>query len=427
MTEVNFQLHPHQLEVYQHPARFKVVAAGRRFGKSRLAAVWLLTEGLRNELNGRDLSLTETWYIAPTLEMCRDIMWRLIKYLAPDIIRRTWENELKLELTNGRLIQLKSADKPDRLRGVALSAVAFDEYAQQRAEVWEEIIQPTLADVRGKALWIGTPVVDADSHFYRLWLDAADQGDDWAAWQFVTLENPFIPAEEIERARRTMTTAAFRREFEASFESVGGEVLDSALLIEQDEPPADGEIYVSVDLSGFADTSSHTLAQLRSLDETAIAVVQVGTSGWYVHDIIHGRWDVRRTSVEILRAVQKWRPVRVGIERGSLQRAVMGYLPDQARRLGIGVPIVDVGVGPRKGKAQRIGWALQGRMEQGRIKFAPGSYMRALRNQVHGFPASRRDDMIDALALIDQIATTAYGRHAAIEETWQPLDSAVGY
>jgi len=47
MADLNFSLLPWQKEVFQHKARFKVIAAGRRCGKSRLAATTLLIEGLR--------------------------------------------------------------------------------------------------------------------------------------------------------------------------------------------------------------------------------------------------------------------------------------------------------------------------------------------------------------------------------------------
>ena len=49
MAEINVELHPAQLEIFNSKKRFKIVAAGRRFGKSRLAAWILLIKALQSE------------------------------------------------------------------------------------------------------------------------------------------------------------------------------------------------------------------------------------------------------------------------------------------------------------------------------------------------------------------------------------------
>ena len=48
MAGLNVKLHKAQLEIFNAPERFKVVAAGRRFGKSRLAAWILLIKALQS-------------------------------------------------------------------------------------------------------------------------------------------------------------------------------------------------------------------------------------------------------------------------------------------------------------------------------------------------------------------------------------------
>src|SRR6056300_404943 len=91
--DLNFSLHPKQLKVFNSDARFKVVAAGRRFGKSYLSAVTLLIEGLKEENDyGYSLKNKEVWYVAPTFQQGKDIMWGLLKDLGSDIIDRTIEN-----------------------------------------------------------------------------------------------------------------------------------------------------------------------------------------------------------------------------------------------------------------------------------------------------------------------------------------------
>ena len=214
MAELNVDLHPAQLEIFNSDKRFKVVAAGRRFGKSRLAAWILLIKALQS--NDKDV-----FYIGPTFQQAKDIMWLMLKELGVDLIDSAHENTAVLTLINGRRIYLKGSDRPDTLRGVGLSYVVLDEYASMKPVVWEQIIRPTLADVRGGALFIGTPA--GKNHFYDLYIEASkDEGGEWEAFQFNSKDNPYIPDEEIEAARRSMSSMSFRQEFEASFETFTG-------------------------------------------------------------------------------------------------------------------------------------------------------------------------------------------------------------
>jgi hypothetical protein len=159
---VNVTLHEKQSVVFHDPARYKVVAAGRRFGKSYLAAVTLFVEAAKNyktRSDGKviDLSLEEVYYVAPTFEQGKKILWPLLKEIGHDLIDQKYENTGTLTLKNGRRISIKGADRPDSLRGVGLSYVVLDEYAFMKEEVWEMIISPALSRSEGGALFIGTP------------------------------------------------------------------------------------------------------------------------------------------------------------------------------------------------------------------------------------------------------------------------------
>ena len=212
--ELDVSLHPAQLEIFNSTARFKVVSAGRRFGKSRLAAWILIIKALQSEDK-------DVFYIGPTFQQAKDIMWNMLKELldGTELIEQTHENTATMTLVNGRKISLKGSDRPDTLRGVGLAYVVLDEYASMKVEVWEQIIRPTLADVKGGALFIGTPA--GKNHFYDLYLEA-EKDEDWEAFQYTSIDNPLIDPKEVEVARRTMSTQAFKQEFEASFVSFTG-------------------------------------------------------------------------------------------------------------------------------------------------------------------------------------------------------------
>ena len=421
--ELKFNLHPAQMEIFTSPKRFIVCAAGRRFGKSHVSCVKLLTEALRekNEF-GYDLMSKDVFYVAPTFPQAKDIMWRLLKNLGKDVISSTVENTGVINLINGRKIHIKGSDRPDTLRGVGLSYVVLDEYASMKPETWEEILRPTLSDVRGGALFIGTPA--GKNHFFELYSKAMDMPE-WAVFQFTSRDNPFLDKMEIESARDTMSFDSFRQEFEASFASGSGKIFVSEEFQEGPEP-IDGEYYIAVDLAGYEEVVKANTSRLRRLDESAIAVVKVGHYGWWVKDVVHGRWDVRETSVRILREAQKVRSVAVGIEKGALKNAISPYLHDQMRRIGVFPRIFEVSHGGQK-KVDRITWALQGRLQHERITFNKGEYLKHLVSQAMDFPNPlAHDDLLDALAYIDQIAKVVYTSDIEMEP-WVPLDAVAGY
>ncbi len=295
-----------------------------------------------------------------------------------------------------------------------------------RPEVWEQILRPTLADVRGKALFIGTPA--GKNHFYELFTEH-DKDDEWATFSFLSTDNPFLDDKEIEAARSSMSAQSFRQEFEASFQSFGGGIFrDEYVTVDPNNSHNyDGSWYISVDLAGFAEVAGQLNAKQARLDQTAISIVKVGRDGWYVEDIITGRWGIRETSLQILRACQKYHPVAVGIEKGALKNAVDPYIRDQMKRLGIFPNIIETTHGNQK-KIDRITWALQGRFQNSRITFNEGAFLKPLVEQLIDFPnPMSHDDMIDSLAYIDQVANVTYAQiDTALVDTWEPLDPIAG-
>ena len=427
-TELNFTLHPAQQEIFKSSKRFKVVGAGRRFGKSYLARVKLIVEALKstNEY-GYDLTDKACYYIAPTFNQAKDIMWQSLKQMAAPITKKIRENECILTLSNDRQIHLKGSDRPESLRGVGLSYVVMDEYAFMKEEVWTAIIRPTLADVRGGALFIGTP--NGKNHFYDLFLTAenGEEGGDWDAWTFKSLDNPFLDPQEVVLATKDMPLEFVKQEFEANFSSFGGTVFKEDMFVVENRDYYSSDIYMTVDPAGYEDVKGVAQGKIKSLDETAISVVEVTDEGWHVFDVITGRWNVRETAVRILRTAQKYRPRAVGIERGALKNALMPYLSDNMRRLNVFPYITELTHGNQK-KYDRIVWALQGRMEQGRLTFQDGPYLDKLFAQMLDFPNPlAHDDMIDSLAYIDQIAVANYHMGDEIGQSdWEPMDSISG-
>ncbi len=417
MADLNVELLPWQQEVFGDYSRFKVIAAGRRTGKSRLAA-WLLI------INGLSETKGQVFYVAPTQGQARDIMWSLLLELGHTVIASSHVNNLQIKLINGTTIALKGSDRPETMRGVSLKFLVMDEYADMKPEVWEQILRPALADQKGSALFIGTPM--GRNHFYELYnYSKLSEDVDFKGWHFTSYDNPLLDPKEIKSAEKSMSRYSFRQEFLASFEAQGSELFKEEDVTFLDEEPDEGDFYVACDLAGFIDVNK-VKTKTRHLDETAIAIVKVSQEGWWVANIAHGRWGVEETARKIFEVVREYRPISVGIEKGALKNAVLPYISDLMKKSQVFFRIEELTHGNKK-KTDRIVWALQGRFEHGNLKLNKGSWNTQFLDQLFQFPNPLvHDDLIDALAYIDQLADTAYDIDLDTED-YQFTDVYAGY
>ncbi|HCJ5492557.1 TPA: phage terminase large subunit [Escherichia coli] len=216
-VKANLSLHPKQMEVYQCKKRFRVVVAGRRWGKTALSRVLIIKRA--------QMPRQKIWYVAPTYRMAKQIMWTdLLEAIPPKWIRKINETTLSITLVNSTRIELKGADKADSLRGVGLNFLVLDEFQDMSQDTWTKVLRPTLADKQGDAIFIGTP--KAYNYLYEVYKNGTrgeyyedEKGrlrkNTWQSWQFPTITSPFIPLSEIESAKHDMDDKSFKQEFEA--------------------------------------------------------------------------------------------------------------------------------------------------------------------------------------------------------------------
>lgn len=198
-----------QWEVFRCDQRFRVLVAGRRFGKTFLAMVELCRAAWSP---GR-----LAWYIAPTYKEGKRIAWKALKKMTQPYWASTPnETALRIELVSGGTICVKGADNYDSLRGDGLDFLVLDEYACTAPQAWPEVLRSALADRLG--LFIGTP--QGFNHFHELYEGAQSQPD-WKTFQFTTAQGGNVPAEELQSAAMQLDDRIFRQEFEASFETLG--------------------------------------------------------------------------------------------------------------------------------------------------------------------------------------------------------------
>tara|TARA_R110000803_G_scaffold24966_4_gene59834 strand:+ start:3137 stop:4375 length:1239 start_codon:yes stop_codon:yes gene_type:complete len=197
-----------QQTISDDPARFRVVVAGRRFGKTYLAI---------NELaKFARFPNSKCLYIATTFRQAKTVIWEDLKNImyGKNWVKRTNESDLSLLLINGSTITLRSSENKDALRGGKYSFIALDEFADMHIDTWLSVLRPTLSDTGGHALFIGSP--KGRNHFYDLWIQGSSL-EDWSSHQYTTIQGGQVPAEEIEAAKRDLDSRRFEQEYEAAF------------------------------------------------------------------------------------------------------------------------------------------------------------------------------------------------------------------
>ena len=420
MANLNWSLLPWQIEVWQDPHRFKVIAAGRRCGKSNLSIKKIIAAGLEAPSGAAVL------YVGPTQAQTRQIAWEAILEQGREVIKSAHVNSMDITLVNGVKIHLRSAENPDTLRGLKLHFAVIDEAAFIKDDnLWSRIIRPALSDLKGGAWFISSP--SGRNWFYELYKIGTNAEDkDWKSWHKTTFDNPTIDPAEIESAKKTLSSFSFKQEFMASFDNAGQDVFKEEWLKTKPEPSY-GEYVIAIDLAGFEEVGKNPNASKSRLDESAIAIVKVEDNGdWWVKKIEAGRWDIKATAAKILAVIRDYKPIAVGIEKGALKNAVAPFLNDLMRKNNVYVHISDLTHGNKR-KQDRVVWSLQGRFEHGRISFNEDEDWGETFDQICMFPtAGVHDDRVDALSYVDQIAITSYQQDYD-DEDWQPLDKISGF
>lgn len=280
-----------QEQIVSAQQRFRVVIAGRRFGKTHLAIRELCFYAREPE--------REVWYVAPTYKQAKMIVFKKLRKKLVELrwVRKINETSLSFELKNGSTISLKGADNYDSLRGVGLDFLVMDEFADIDEAAWTETLRPTLADKMGRALFIGTPKgMNWAKDLYDL---AQEYPEEWASFQFTTEQGGNVPQTEIEAARRTLDEKTFNQEFRATFETFSGRIFyafDRARNVKPYTDPLPQELHIGMDFN--IDPMSAVVAvkqgnQLNIIDEIRI----FGSNTDEMVEEIRSRYGNRRITV----------------------------------------------------------------------------------------------------------------------------------
>lgn len=208
--------HLNQFKILESKARFRVVLAGRRFGKTLISHIIAIHHMLKCE---------HVIYITPTHEYGRRFLKEIGKYLPESLIRSYNQTERRIELVTGGSITFFSGEAGERIRGTGRYAIAvIDEAAfiPNLQTLWTEELLPTLMDCNGKAIFISTP--NGQETFHSLWVKGNNGEPEYESFHFTSYDNPKLPEGAVDLLKREMTEAAFKQEILA----LAGENLTSA-------------------------------------------------------------------------------------------------------------------------------------------------------------------------------------------------------
>lgn len=244
--------HDGQVEVVNSDARFRVLNAGRRWGKTKIGAKIALGEARKSK--------QMIWWVAPTYAVVKRGYREVLRQLPDGVLSRppapdtAFDSGRKVVLSfkNQTRMEFYSAERPDGMLGEGVDFAVLDEAAIMPKTVWEQIVRPTLMDRKGGGLMISTP--RGRNYFYEGWKRGQDEMyDEWASWTFPTWTNPYIREEEIAEMQQTLPAAIFEQEVEAKFISKSAAVFryDESSIRPLAKP--EGQVFMGIDLAKSRD------------------------------------------------------------------------------------------------------------------------------------------------------------------------------
>ena len=249
---LDLQLHPNQQIIYDDPHRFKVIAAGRQFGKTRLVT---------RAAGGIALTKKDSigMVVAPYAKQAYKDWREILRFIPQQYLEDKSAKWMTFSLKNKSEIMMGSAENIDGLRGYTLDWAIVDEAAYCDQEVWE-VLEPALGKQKGQGFFISTP--NGKGWFWDLY-NRMGNDSQFQSFHFTTYDNPTFPVSEIERMKANMPELMFRQEVMAEFLE-GGIVFPhlKELMTSSPREPVPGHNYVT----GADIASTNDFTVIRTFD-----------------------------------------------------------------------------------------------------------------------------------------------------------------
>lgn len=247
--EIKYRPHKGQQNFHNSKARFRLLACGRRWGKTISGANEAIKVACQTPRESVGFCVAPTYW--HTQKQLREFMLYCPRQLIEDVSR----SEHKVTLLGNRQIWFRSADNPDSLRSEGLDWLWGDEGGQWKQEAWTLALRPALMDKKGIAWFTGTP--KGKNWYFQLWTRGQDpEQTDYQSWSYSSLDNPYLDPKEIEEFARDMPDMAYRQEILAEFIDEIGSVfrnVESCISGDLEEPTTSKQYVMGADLAKHQD------------------------------------------------------------------------------------------------------------------------------------------------------------------------------
>lgn len=273
------RLYSLQKEIVEDPARFKVICAGRRVGKTILIRHVAIT----SLLGGKSVV-----YITPTFVLADEAYDRIIEVLPIPLITKANKSTRQIEVIGGGSIRFFSGEALSRVRGFDASVILIDEAAHipDLQTEWNQSLRPLLLKTKGIAYLISTPY--GKNYFYSLYQKGINLDNGFKSWQFSSYMNPYLPKDELDELIKEMPQAIYQQEIEAqpianSSNPFGTDVINANTITDLSNEPT---VVYGIDIA-------------KTFDYTVI--IGLDKSGHVTYfDRFQTPWQVTKSKIESL-------------------------------------------------------------------------------------------------------------------------------
>lgn len=218
------------------------VKSKRQVGKSLMCENILLWFAL----NKRD---TYSLFIAPTLMQSRKVYNDLVNaIIGKGVMNQKNDTLLRIKFINGSVIEFKSAEQKDALRGFTISGIlCLDEAAYVSDDIFE-LLRPTTDVHNAPILLTSTPKYKL-GFFYESFVNGRKGKSNYRSFDFCEYDtSALLSKERLEQYRQTMTKAQFTSEYLGQFIDDDGQVFgDFKHCILSSTPNEPTKLYGGID------------------------------------------------------------------------------------------------------------------------------------------------------------------------------------
>jgi len=388
-----------QQQIADDPTRFKVVACGRRFGKTMMCVEIAFLKAFEGK---------RVWWVAHNYSTA-GIAFRMALTLVNQLPK---EFDVKYNIAtrtilfniSGGEFSFRSSDRPDNLRGEALDFLVMDEAEFHKKNVFDEILRPALADRKGGAIFISTPKKE-NGWFHKLYKEGLKNTNrNIKSWHASSYQNPYLDPNELDEIRNNTPDIIFRQEYLAEFLSGAGARVKAENIqyidIAEIEKMKHMAIAIGADLA---------IGEKEINDYTAICAIakNIKDGNIYVLDVYRDRISFRRQKERIIGYAEKWnRPdlgwpeIVIGIESQAYQKALVQEVNRDCGFATFGIPA-------NKNKTARFA-SLEAKYESKQVYHVDGLSL-SFENELLAFPEGKHDDMVDSMTNGYAAINRAYG------------------